>query len=111
MWNTPYADLLSCINKLWPLHLIGRRAINDLPYPEDFGGEVAEDTFLINPSCYVGYFGKYRVESDSTVVHLPEGGTILSYIETEQPSAYKLRGDSLWIEWSPETERLLIRLE
>ena len=79
--------------------------------PEDFAGEAPENTFLVNPSCYVGYFGKYRLESDTTVVHLPEGGTILSYIETDQPRAYRLKGDSLWIEWSPETERLLLRME
>ena len=71
--------------------------------------ETAEE-FLVAPPCYVGYFGSYRIENDSTVVHLPSGGTILPYIGTEQPRRFEVRGDSLWIERSESVYRLLLRV-
>jgi len=67
--------------------------------------------FLVAPECYVGYFGSYRIVNDSTVMHLPEGGTILSYIDTEQPRRFEVRGDSLWIERSDSVYRLLLRVD
>ena len=74
-------------------------------------GSDQQDEFLVSPPCYVGYFGSYRIETDSTVVHLPSGGTILSYIGTEQPRRFEVRGDSLWIERSESVERLLLRVQ
>lgn len=74
--------------------------------PEDLAGE----GFLVAPQCYVGYFGSYRIENDSTVVHLPTGGTILSYLGTEQPRRFMVRGDSLWIQRSDSIYRLLLRV-
>jgi len=68
------------------------------------------ESLLVAPRCYVGYFGTYRIEDDSTVVHLPEGGTILSYIGTEQPRRFEVHGDSLWIERSATVYRLLLRV-
>lgn len=62
------------------------------------------------PRCYVGYFDTYRIENDSTVVHLPEGGTILSYIDTEQPRRFEILGYSLWIERSDSVYRRLLRV-
>jgi len=77
---------------------------------DDVPEELAEGGLLVAPRCYVGYFGSYRIEDDSTVVHLPTGGTILSYIGTEQPRRFEVRGDSLWIERSDSVHRLLRRI-
>ena len=71
---------------------------------------VEDEAFLVNPQCYAGYFGSYRIENDSTVVHLPEGGTIPSYIGREQPRRLEVRGDSLRIERSASVYRLLLRV-
>lgn len=48
-------------------------------------------------SSYFGYFGTYTITSDSTVVHRVTGGTIPSYIGTDQPRNYRIRGDTLSI--------------
>jgi hypothetical protein len=64
---------------------------------------------LVAPRCYVGYFGSYRIEDDSTVVRLPTGGTILSYNKTEQPRRFQVQGDSRWIERSGSVHRILVR--
>ena len=71
---------------------------------------VENEEFLVAPRCYAGYFGTYRIENDPTVVHLPEGGTVLRYIDTEQPRRFEIRGDSLWIERSDSVCRLLLRV-
>jgi hypothetical protein len=76
----------------------------------DASGLVDGEEFLVMPSCYAGYFGSYRIEDDSTVVHLPIGGTILSYIGTEQPRRFEVMGDSLWIQRSESVHRLLRRV-
>lgn len=44
---------------------------------------------------YFGYFGTYTVTSDSTVVHHVVGGSIPSYIGTDQLRNYRFRGDTL----------------
>ena len=61
---------------------------------------------------YFGYFGTYTVTSDSTVVHHVQGGTIPSYIGTDQPREYQIRGDTLTIGGSRVTWpcRVLIRV-
>ena len=63
-------------------------------------------------ASYFGYFGTYTVTSDSTVVHHIEGGTFPSYIGTNQPRQYRLRGDTLTIGGSPATWpcRLFVRV-
>jgi hypothetical protein len=72
----------------------------------------AAEDLLVLTECYAGYFGRYRIEpGDSVVVHLPEGGTILSLIGTEQPRYFEVRGDSLWIERSETVHRLLLRVD
>ncbi len=77
---------------------------------EDSLGVVEDEEYLVIPRCYVVYFGSYRMEDDSTVVHLPDGGTILSYIGTEQPRRFEVAGDSLWIHKSESVHRLLLRV-
>jgi len=48
-------------------------------------------------TSYFGYFGTYTVTSDSTVVHHVRGGTIPSYVGTDQRRNFRLRGDTLSI--------------
>ena len=62
--------------------------------------------------AYFGYYGTYTVTSDSTVVHHVQGGTIPSYIGTDQPHLYQIRGDTLTIGGSRNTWpcRALIRV-
>ena len=48
-------------------------------------------------NSYFGYFGTYTITSDSTVVHHVTGGTIPSYIGTDQLRDYRIRGDTLSI--------------
>ncbi len=43
------------------------------------------------------YFGHYTVQNDSTVIHHVEGGTVASYIGTDQLRRYKIIGDTLRI--------------
>jgi hypothetical protein len=40
---------------------------------------------------YFGYFGSYTITSDTTVIHHVSGGTIPSYIGTEQRRWYRIR--------------------
>ena len=46
-------------------------------------------------TSYFGYFGTYTVTSDSTVVHHVVGGTIPTYIGTDQRRNFRFRGDTL----------------
>jgi hypothetical protein len=48
-------------------------------------------------NSYFGYFGTYTITSDSTVVHHVTGGTIPSYVGTDQLRDYRMRGDTLSI--------------
>ena len=48
-------------------------------------------------TSYFGYFGTYTVTSDSTVVHHVRGGTIPSYVGTDQRRNFRFRGDTLSI--------------
>ncbi len=60
---------------------------------------------------YFGYFGTYTITSDSTVIHHVRGGTIPSYVGTDQLRAYRIRGDTLSISGSePPACRRLIRV-
>ena len=62
--------------------------------------------------AYFGYYGTYTITSDSTVVHHVLAGTIPSYIGTDQPRLYQIRGDTLTIGGSRTTWpcRALIRV-
>lgn len=44
---------------------------------------------------HFGYFGTSVVTSDSTVVHHVRGGTIPSYVGTDQRRNFRFRGDTL----------------
>jgi lipocalin-like protein len=53
--------------------------------------------------AYFGYYGTYTIISDSAVVHHVEGGTLPSYIGTDQSRVYRIRGDTLTLGGSPST--------
>lgn len=62
-------------------------------------------------TSYFGYFGTYTITSDTTVVHRVKGGTIPSYIGTDQPRNYWIRGDTLSIGGdAPWSCRKLVRV-
>lgn len=46
-------------------------------------------------TSYFGYFGSYSITSDSTIVHHVKGGTIPSYVGTNQRRNVRFRGDTL----------------
>jgi hypothetical protein len=50
---------------------------------------------------YFGYFGRYTVTSDSTVIHHVTGGTLPGYVGTDQRRNYRIRGDTLSIGGNP----------
>ena len=59
---------------------------------------------------YYGYFGTYTVTSDSTLVHHVRGGTIPSYIGTDQRRNFGFRRDTLSLsEHEPWGCRQLVR--
>lgn len=94
------------------MHEDGAEVEDCEPGSEELDADMAALGFLVLPRCYVGYFGTYRIEpGDSVVVHLVEGGTIRSYIGTEQPRRFEVRGDSLWIETSDTVNHLLLRVD
>ena len=44
---------------------------------------------------YFGYFGSYTITSDSTVIHHVSGGTLPSYIGSDQRRYYRIRAGGL----------------
>ncbi|MDX2122043.1 MAG: lipocalin-like domain-containing protein [Gemmatimonadota bacterium] len=61
-------------------------------------------------ASYFGYFGSYTITSDSTVVHHVRGGTIPTYIGTDQRRNFRFRGDTLSISGDePWSCRQLVR--
>lgn len=60
----------------------------------------------------VGYFGTYTVdEKNSTVIHHVKGGSILWYIDTDQPRKFQLRADTLTIGDNKTWKRVLVRAD
>lgn len=60
----------------------------------------------------LGYFGTYTVdEKNSTVIHHVKGGSILWYIDTDQPRRFQLNGDTLIIGDNKTWRRVLVRAD
>lgn len=60
---------------------------------------------------YFGYFGTYTIDAaNSSVVHHVEGGTIPSYIGTDQHRRFRITGDTLSIGGEPLPCRVLHRV-
>lgn len=60
----------------------------------------------------LGYFGTYTVDKkSSTVIHHVKGGSILWYIDTDQPRKFQLKGDTLIIGDNTTWKRVLVRAD
>ena len=60
----------------------------------------------------LGYFGTYTIDKkNSTVIHHVKGGSILWYIDTDQPRLFQLKGDTLIIGDNKTWRRALVRVE
>ena len=58
------------------------------------------------------YFGTYNVDwKKSIVTHYVKGGSLLWYIDTDQPRVFMLKGDTLTIGDNKETKRILVRAD
>ena len=58
------------------------------------------------------YFGTYNVDwKKSIVTHYVKGGSLLWYIDTDQPRLFMLKGDTLTIGDNKETKRILVRAD
>ncbi len=60
----------------------------------------------------VGYFGKYSVDYDKSIItHYPEGGSLPWYIGTNQERPFLLKGDTLIIGNNKTYKRILIKVD
>ncbi len=60
----------------------------------------------------VGYFGTYTVDKkNSIVIHHVKGGSILWYIDTDQPRKFQLKGNTLTIGDNKTWKRVLVRAD
>jgi hypothetical protein len=58
------------------------------------------------------YFGTYVVDWEKSVVtHYVNGGSLLWYIDTDQPRQFKLKGDTLTIGDNKTTKRRLVKVD
>ena len=56
------------------------------------------------------YFGTYTVDWEKSIVtHYVKGGSLLWYIDTDQPRSFILRSDTLIIGDNKTTRRVLVR--
>jgi len=59
-----------------------------------------------------GYFGTHTfIPEKGQVIHHVTGGTILGYIDIEQPRQIQLNGDTAIIGDNIKTKRVLVRVE
>jgi len=69
-----------------------------------------EDVGQLNERSYVGYFGKYHVDTArSVVVHHVEGGTRLDYVGKDEERAFRWEGERLVLGTST-LRRVLVRV-
>ena len=70
-----------------------------------------EERRSLGQSSYVGYFGTYQIDIERRIViHRVEGGTLLSYIGTDQERPFRIEGNKLTIGRDGEWERILERV-
>lgn len=59
-----------------------------------------------------GYFGSYKVDWEKSIVtHYVKGGSLLWYIDTDQPRPFMLKGDTLIIGDNKTTRRVLLKAD
>lgn len=79
-----------------PTGYLSLHAARTPPVPPFAAGDHAASDAALRPfggllENYFGYFGTYTITSDSTVTHHVSGGTIPSYIGTDQRRHYRIR--------------------
>jgi hypothetical protein len=77
---------------------------------EDSAKNMSISYFQIFRNNGFGYFGTYTVDwKKSIVTHHVKGGSLLWYIDTDQPRQFMLKGDTLIIGDNKTSRRVLVR--
>jgi hypothetical protein len=85
---------------------------NPMMISEDSSKNLNVNYFQIFRSNGFGYFGTYTVDWERSVVtHHVKGGSLLWYLDTDQPRQFRLKGDTLIIGDNKRTKRVLIRAD
>lgn len=91
--TNPYGETPTGVFVYTPTGQLSLHAMRTPPTPPFAAGDDAptdgERRAMLDG--YFGYFGTYTITSDSTVIHHVAGGTIPSYIGTDQPRHYRIR--------------------
>ena len=79
---------------------------------EDSARHHSMNLFDFVENISLGYFGTYTVDKkNATVIHHVKGGSILWYIDTDQPRKFQLKGDTLTIGDNKTWRRVLVRAD
>lgn len=85
---------------------------NPMKISEDSSKNMSVNYFQMYKSNAFGYFGNYTVDWEKAIVtHHVKGGSMLWYIDTDQPRSFILKNDTLIIGDNKTTRRVLIRAE
>lgn len=85
---------------------------NPMKVSEDSAKKMNVNYFQMYKYNAFSYFGNYTVDWEKSIVtHHVKGGSMLWYIDTEQPRSFMLKGDTLIIGDSKTTKRVLIRAD
>jgi hypothetical protein len=85
---------------------------NQLKLAEDSAKTFPVSYYNLTENYSFGYFGTYSVDwQKSIVTHHVKGGTVLWYIDTDQPRPFILKGDTLIIGNSKLKKRVLVRAD
>lgn len=91
--TNPYGEAPTGVFVYTPTGQLSLHAMRTPAPPPFAGGDDAptdaERRVMLN--SYFGYFGTYTITSDTTVIHHVTGGTVPSYIGTEQHRHYRIR--------------------
>ena len=91
--TNPYGESPVGVFVYTPTGQLSLHAMRSPPPPPFAAGDDAptDAERRVMLDSYFGYFGTYTITSDTTVIHHVSGGTIPSYIGTEQPRHYRIR--------------------
>ncbi|MEO5583164.1 MAG: lipocalin-like domain-containing protein [Saprospiraceae bacterium] len=85
---------------------------NPMRISEDSAKKMSVNYFQIYKYNAFGYFGTYTVDWEKSIVtHHVKGGSLLWYIDTDQPRQFVLKGDTLIIGDNKTTKRMLVRVD
>ena len=85
---------------------------NPLKISEDSAKNYKINLYDFTDTIALGYFGTYSVDfKNSIVTHHVTGGSLLWYIDTDQPRPFSLKGDTLIIDNHRTWKRVLVRVD